>query len=93
MKMKLMIEALAVESFETAAGPEELGTVHGHAGTRPPQETCGGAETCYDSDNCATRYPDYCPEPTFELVNSCIETCDTCHVTCISCTCPTCFCP
>jgi hypothetical protein len=85
-KMKLEIDQLAVESFETATVDEERGTVHGNAGTdpaetcvimtKPLQNTCNGVETCYLSCVCGTAYPDYCPERTFELVPSCIWTCD-----------------
>lgn len=97
-KMKLSLDALQVESFDTASFEKRTGTVRGAAQTEWNTcigygDTCNAADaTCYDSCVCGTRYPDYCPKDTFQLVNSCIETCETCHVACRTCTCRTCFC-
>ena len=62
-KMKLNLEQLAVESFETAAGGDESGTVHGHASgvSCPLLETCNGVQTCWDG--CPTSSLLTQPEP------------------------------
>ena len=94
--LKLEIDELAVESFETAAASGERGTVHGHATlkTCPGRDTCDAAAgTCYDSCVCGTAYPDYCPLPTYELAPSCMDTCDTCLETCRTCWTCTCYPP
>src|SRR5687768_5154332 len=76
-KMKLELEALNVESFETAAVGKRAGTVHGAAQTEwytcPGYgETCNGGETCWDSCagtcRCVT-FADSCGDV------SCIDTC------------------
>jgi hypothetical protein len=64
-KIRLSLDALRVESFETGGEPREGGTVHAHA-TRPNQNTC--AFSCATCITCQT-----CPKPTFE--ESCPETC------------------
>jgi hypothetical protein len=83
-KMKLELDALAVESFETAAVGKRTGTVHGAAQTQwytcPGYgETCNGGDTCWDSCagtcRCVT-FADSCGDV------SCI---DTCAMTCGNC--------
>ncbi|HEU4456065.1 MAG TPA: pinensin family lanthipeptide [Longimicrobium sp.] len=62
-KMKLEMDALSVESFETADVEEQAGTVHGNAQTEwntcPGYgPTCDGGDTCWDSCGgaCDTHY-------------------------------------
>ena len=57
-KLKLDIDALAVQSFETAAAPMEMGTVRGaraetNAGSGCPIDTC----TCGESTCCPETEP------------------------------------
>jgi len=50
-KLKLVLEQLAVESFTTASGTSEPGTVHGYGtfrgSTCGPERTCG-PQTCFE---------------------------------------------
>lgn len=78
MKLKLDVEALAVESFGTQSPERGRGTVQGNAVTR--DETCIG-ETCWDTCICAPSYPDYCPGWSglqHSCVPSCMQTCQIC---------------
>ena len=77
-KLKLELEELAVDSFQTTTSRRENGTVFGEQCTCVTQctdPTCEGQATCW------TDYSDV----------SCVETCDgascevTCDVTCDSC--------
>lgn len=66
-KMKLELEALSVESFETGRSRmEERGTVFGHNHTRGGHITCGG--TCDGGNTCE------CPV-TVDV--TCLEPCGT----------------
>lgn len=74
-KLRLELDALRVESFETAAAGKEPGTVHAHA---PPtrrscDESCGG--TCPDDGTC------------METCISCFGSCEPCPTS--PTTCPT----
>ncbi|HEX8695608.1 MAG TPA: pinensin family lanthipeptide [Longimicrobium sp.] len=66
-KLRLKLDALRVESFETAAAaPREAGTVHGHARPTRQQQTCD--LTC-EGDGCplsgyGSCQPDTCEECT-----------------------------
>ncbi len=57
MKLKLNVEALAVESFGTRAAASGRGTVNGHG--RTEYQTCFG-QTCWDTCGGCLSYPDYC---------------------------------
>jgi hypothetical protein len=78
-KLKLQIEDLAIESFETARAAGDEGTVVGHA-TQGNKYTCDPAVgtcfgyTCYET--CAGTCPD-----------SCDFTCDPAVGTCFGYTC------
>lgn len=77
MKMKLDLDELQVESFETVAGEAERGTVHGYItgtlGCNCTDDTCASCEgTC---DTCADTCPNTCR-------NTCPATCATCPETC-----------
>lgn len=52
MKLKLNLEDLGVESFETAGARDAAGTVHGHAITEP--------ETFQVNDMCTAGCTEYC---------------------------------
>ena len=55
-KLKLDVETLAVESFSTAAGAEEAGTVQAYLAPTPPYRTC----SCTTG---ASYLAVYCPPP------------------------------
>jgi hypothetical protein len=72
-KMKLVMENLSVQSFETAAVSASRGTVVAHEPTRGHNVGCGSAyDAChtglctydcgptYSPDACPTEYPEYC---------------------------------
>ncbi|HEU4456064.1 MAG TPA: hypothetical protein VFR81_23560 [Longimicrobium sp.] len=69
-KMKLDMDELAVETFETAVAGEEHGTVHGQATglTCPFRETCNGVETCYDGCRTRTEAINTCPDPSSPVI-------------------------
>jgi hypothetical protein len=76
-KLKLRLDDLRVETFDTAAGEKEKGTVLGHQPcTCPTACTCPGCPTCDET----------CPETCAGL--SCPYSCDyscqigTCQATC-----------
>ncbi len=73
-KIKLELESLSVETFETAKTDEIRGTVQGHDPSRGGHgQPCGSAfDAChtglctydcdptYSPDACPTVYPEYC---------------------------------
>ena len=72
-KIKLVVESLAVQSFETSAVSAGRGTVVAHEPTRGHNVGCGSAyDAChtglctydcdptYSPDACPTAYPEYC---------------------------------
>jgi len=73
-KIKLAIETLSVQSFETSAAAQGYGTVNGHQGQNTQHgQHCGSAfDACqtglctfdcpetYSPDACPTYYPEYC---------------------------------
>ncbi|HEU0300093.1 MAG TPA: hypothetical protein VFR37_11575 [Longimicrobium sp.] len=70
-KLKLGLENLQVESFDTGAGDDSRGTVHGHATqfcTRFNGVTCNGGYTCDGGYTCGGDTCEY---------NSCDYACDT----------------
>ncbi len=79
-KLKLNLEDLKVESFETVSRKNKKGTINGNAPTWPNDPTC--AEECITAftDPCDTQY------------NTCDESCGvSCPATCAgSCVGPTC---
>ena len=73
-RLKLDIEAIAVESFAVAAEEGKAGTVNGHAASYP-FVTCAGA-SC-DAPTCRITECD---------VSQCIASCpQTCKITCGDC--------
>lgn len=50
-KLKLNLDQIAVDSFDTAAGKAEKGTVFGEQCTCQTACTCPGCHTCYGSCN------------------------------------------
>jgi hypothetical protein len=81
-KLKLHLEDLGVESFDTTTVKKEKGTVFGEQCTCYTQCTCPGCPTCYNT--CAYTCDDQtCPAcPT--CAASCNGTCAgaTCYDTC-----------
>jgi hypothetical protein len=77
-KIKLEIESLSVESFETAAVAGEMGTVFGNEPTRGNNEECRSAvdacptRICVTVDlacqslECDTVVAQYCPSAGFD---------------------------
>lgn len=63
-KLKLEVDELAIETFETAETVEEQGTVRAHHHTLEDIDTCDGGNTCWDSCDgvCGTYFctPDTC---------------------------------
>jgi len=62
-KVKLQLESLVVETFETSAVEGPGGTVHGHDRTEACTNTCGNscfntACTCPEYGTCAVSCPD-----------------------------------
>ncbi|HYR09771.1 MAG TPA: hypothetical protein VEQ60_18490 [Longimicrobium sp.] len=51
-KMKLELEQLAVDSFDTSAAPERRGTVYGRQVTDFTHCTCPGHPSCDGYDTC-----------------------------------------
>lgn len=48
-KVKLRIDDLRVDTFETTSVLDEKGTVFGEAWSQPLQASCNGMETCADT--------------------------------------------
>jgi hypothetical protein len=104
-KMKLNLEQLAVDSFDTSAAPQPRGTVFGEEYTNlthcscPGHPSCDGYDTCQGSPSCDgvctyTQGNDTC-DITCHGAFTCELSCDygpSCYYTCITCeyTCPTC---
>lgn len=74
-KLKLEVDALRVETFETAAAEQGMGTVHGQA--RPTRQSCADTceATCGDGSTC------------LETCVSCFGSCEPCATN--PTTCPT----
>ena len=72
-KIKLAVETLEVQGFETSAASTDRGTVVAHEPTKGHNVECGSAyDAChtglctydcdptYSPDACPTAYPEYC---------------------------------
>ena len=87
-KLKLRLDELQVESFETAdIGAEERGTVRGRAVLGPPTDDFTCPDTCkYTCQRtCNTCWPmNTCPacQPPLSLDHTCMGTC-SCDFECI----------
>jgi hypothetical protein len=83
-KMKLNLDELAVESFDTSASVREKGTVFGEQCTCPTQCTCPGCPTC--DATCPYTCDDYsCGGEATCAGHTCDGTCrgdDTCGFSC-----------
>ncbi len=74
-KIRLNLDDLNVESFETTVGPSKQGTVFGHVVTLPytcNQHTCETEDTC-PQDTCNTCAID----PSCDGWHTCINACNT----------------
>ena len=80
MKIRLNLEALAVDSFDTTAPAHARGTVFAEQCTCPTNCTCPGCPTC--DDTCPATCPWTCDDAS--CVDSCNGTCygHTCEGTC-----------
>jgi hypothetical protein len=84
-KLKLNVDALAVESFETAEQLRDTGTVQARAGALAPQPadtskiwSCDGScVTCTDCNTCIS-----CQITCFDATCISCETCATCGESC-----------
>ncbi|HEX2206863.1 MAG TPA: hypothetical protein VHG93_04220 [Longimicrobium sp.] len=76
-KLKLHLEALTVESFDTSATEKAKGTVFGEQCTCYTQCTCPGCPTCANYNTCDNTCNNTCP-------GTCAYTCDdyTCAYGC-----------
>jgi hypothetical protein len=83
-KMKLNLDALAVESFDTSASAREKGTVFGEQCTCPTACTCPGCPTC--DGTCPFTCDDYsCNGEATCAGHTCDGTChgeETCGFSC-----------
>jgi hypothetical protein len=77
-KMKLNLEQLAVDSFDTSAAAEKRGTVFGEQCTCHTNCTCPGCPTCYES--CNGTCGDSC-NGTCAGQYTCDASCDSCYYT------------
>ena len=77
-KMKLNLEALAIESFDTTHPPAKRGTVFGDQCTCPTNCTCPGCPTC--DGTCPQTCGDSC-NGTCGGQWTCDPTCDSCYFT------------
>ncbi|HEX6368395.1 MAG TPA: hypothetical protein VF006_05650 [Longimicrobium sp.] len=85
-KMKLDLEDLSVDSFDTSAPLEKRGTVFGEQCTCYTQCTCPGCPTCQNYNTCDASCNGSCPQQT--CGDSCYGTCPgqwSCEWTCDSC--------
>ncbi|HEX6371938.1 MAG TPA: hypothetical protein VF006_23645 [Longimicrobium sp.] len=90
-KLKLSLESLAVESFDTTKPETNKGTVFGEQCTCYTQCTCPGCPTCANYNTCDATCPatcvNTCDDPSCAGScggESCYETCGeyTCAFTC-----------
>ncbi|WP_420130426.1 hypothetical protein [Longimicrobium sp.] len=95
-KLKLQVEDLAVESFDTTRPQKAKGTVFGEQCTCYTQCTCPGCPTCYASCNgtCDASCNGTCDA---SCNGTCDATCNGCDTWDVSCGCtndscgPTCY--
>ncbi|HEX2208098.1 MAG TPA: hypothetical protein VHG93_10485 [Longimicrobium sp.] len=84
-KMKLNLEQLAVDSFDTSAAAEKRGTVFGEQCTCHTQCTCPGCPTCQNyatcDQSCNGTCDASCVYGTCAGQYTCEGTCDSCYFT------------
>jgi hypothetical protein len=83
-KLKLELEDLAVDSFDTTTSDKPRGTVYGEQCTCPTACTCPGCPTC--DGTCPQTCAHTCDDP------SCGNTCTCPETNAISCYETDCFC-
>jgi hypothetical protein len=86
MKLKLKLEDLAVDSFDTTRSETPKGTVFGEQCTCYTNCTCPGCPTCYAScdTTCATCGENTCAQTCGDTCGG-ADTCDLCNYP------PTCY--
>jgi len=84
MKLKLNLDQLTVDSFDTSASEKPRGTVFGEQCTCYTQCTCPGCPTCDASCNgtCDASCNGTCGG------NTCGASCNTCGISCYETDCP-----
>lgn len=90
-KVKLNLDALKVETFDTTPGERARGTVMGQQDlcTCQTQCTCPGCPTCANYLTCDPTCPETCDDYT--CAETCWETCRSCEGTCRPRDCPASF--
>jgi hypothetical protein len=90
-KLKLNLDQLTVDSFDTAAAAEEKGTVFGEQCTCYTNCTCPGCPTCdhtycgqHTCDNCLDTYNDctFYPCGPTDVANTCNASWNGAHICC-----------
>jgi hypothetical protein len=89
-KLRLRLDELAVESFDTSAARAERGTVVGQQlCTCQTACTCPGCPTCANYATCDPTCPETCDD--YSCAVSCGGTCHSCDGTCRPIDCPATF--
>lgn len=80
-KLKLHLDELAVESFDTCPVDREKGTVFGE---QQPPCTCPTLCTCPGCPTCDATCPQTCDDFTCAVSceGTCVASCESCHATC-----------
>ena len=73
-KLKLQLDDLTVDSFDTVSAAPAKGTVFGEECTCPTACTCPGCPTC--DATCPATCPESCDFSCGGTCDSCEETCD-----------------
>jgi hypothetical protein len=89
-KIKLNVESLSVESFETAAVAGEMGTVFGNEPTRGNNEqcrsavdACPSARGCTYFGDCLTQFCETSPELCPSADDACVSSRGCTEIDCI----------
>ncbi|HEX6371611.1 MAG TPA: hypothetical protein VF006_22010 [Longimicrobium sp.] len=93
MKLKLKLEDLAVDSFDTHAPLKPRGTVFGEQCTCYTQCTCPGCPTCANYNTCDASCNGTCASCDASCNGTCAgDTCgDSCYGTCDASDCAPCW--
>jgi hypothetical protein len=82
-KIRLDLDTLSIESFDTMVTPEERGTVQGHIPPDTYARYCSDGTTCYDSCDYCSGYVSC----NASECGTCATNCGTCYAT----DCGTCY--
>ncbi|HEU0012348.1 MAG TPA: hypothetical protein VFQ45_01620 [Longimicrobium sp.] len=78
-KMRLDLDTLSVESFDTVETPAERGTVHGHIPPDTYARYCSDGTTCVDSCFECTDYASCLGTCNATECGTCATNCGTCY--------------